>query len=105
MQDTATINWQDGQYFISGHLNFDSIIGLYEQCEANLYNLQQIVLNLTQVKTSNSAGIALLVKFIRFANLQKKTLVIKELSSDIRLLAKAGNLDVLIEPYLAHQEK
>lgn len=92
---TASLVISENTLRVSGELDFASVLPLAKQGEKWLMvdAPAQGVIDLSAVTYSNSAGIALLLGWLRIAAQQKKSLAIRHLPKDMAVLAKVGGLE------------
>ncbi len=94
---TADITLREGQFHLSGTLNFTTVMSVLEKSRAMfLTPLDKFIFNFADVKSSNSAGLALILEWIQYANEQHKPCAFSHLSSDLLSIAKVAGVDQLI---------
>ena len=67
---TASINYENGRLIVSGDLDFSTVMNVWNQSIALMSVPTELQFDLSNVISSNSAGLALLVEWIKYA---KKT--------------------------------
>ena len=92
-----------GRFQLTGDLSFASVPQVYAQGHA-LFNGQAatLVLDLSSVERTDSAGLALLVAWLRQARHQRKDLRFQNIPAQLLAIAKASGLENILP--LASQE-
>ncbi len=81
---------------VSGELDFSNVMSLYRKSLPQLEAREKLVFDFSQVKTSDSAGLALIIEWIKFAAVHNKSIQFNHVSSDMMSIAKAAGLDHFI---------
>jgi phospholipid transport system transporter-binding protein len=94
----AKINIQDDTLSLSGVLDFESVLTVDALGQDWLQNLAppESYLDLSQIEYSSSAGIALLLGWLRAAQKQKKVLHFKNIPESLLALVKVSGLEEVI---------
>lgn len=94
----ASITVKNDTLLVSGELDFESVLALEKQGGDWLAAdaPSQAIVDLSGVTYSSSAGIALLLGWLRIARQQQKSLTIYQLPRDMAALAKVGGLEDLL---------
>jgi|AZIC01.1.fsa_nt_gi phospholipid transport system transporter-binding protein len=79
-----------------GELTFATVNEVLAQSQAVFDTLNDLDIDMSDVERSDSAGLALLVHWIRTANTQNKKIVFHNIPSQILSIADASGLDKLI---------
>ena len=97
MAARAFININDNKLVLSGILDYESVLEVDKQVQEWLKKPSpaQSVLDMSGVSYSSSAGIALLLGWLRVAKQQHKVLQIFHLPSDMLALAKVDGLEAI----------
>ena len=87
----------DGRYRLSGALNFETVPGLLNE-SAGLFPVAgpQIEVDLAAVTDSNSAGLGLLLEWVRQTRLNHQTIRFRNIPPGMTAVAKASDLDGVI---------
>jgi phospholipid transport system transporter-binding protein len=93
MQRTADITRKDHCFFISGDLHFSNVMSLYQKSAQQLPACPELVFDFSQLTSSDSAGLALIVEWIKLAKCLNKPIRFAHLSEEIMSLAKAAGID------------
>ena len=88
-----------GRLGIRGDLSFASVPYLWQQSKRLFTNIDQdhLDLDLKEIHKVDSAGLALLVAWARWANSQTKSLRFHNIPAQLQTLARANNLNTLID--------
>ena len=91
---TATKN---GVFLLSGELNRDTVTYFWPNCSQELlaasHNSDALVLDLADVKDSDTAGLAWLLNLMRDSKKQNISFTVKNLPDTISKLAKISDVD------------
>lgn len=87
----------DDVLFISGVLNFDSVLSLDEEVRAWItgQSAAALAINLEGISYANSAAIALALGWLRLAREQQKTLSWQQVPQDMLAMARVGGVETL----------
>ncbi|MDB6061809.1 MAG: anti-sigma-factor antagonist [Verrucomicrobiaceae bacterium] len=98
MTALATATIEGDTLALAGVLDFDSVLDVAEQGQHWLQESApaQCNLDLSAISYSSSAGIALLLGWLRVAKKQQKTLHILRIPDDMVALARVGGLEDLL---------
>jgi len=84
----------DGNCKISGDLSFETVSGLLQNSKAAFRNSGgPLVMDLHQVSRSDSAGLALLLEWMRMAKQTGQPIVFHHLPVQLRDIAKVSGID------------
>ncbi len=92
MSKAAIIADEKGQLIVSGELNFATIVGLWKQSLPLLTNRSPIDIDLSQVTLSNSAGIALLIEWLKYAKQNNKAITFHGISAQLQSIAAVAGV-------------
>jgi len=85
---------QDGDTLrVAGELDFDSVAALWAATRATLANEPILRIDLGGVRRSNSAGVAILVEWLRQARRRRAELVFVNLPAQMRAIVRAVDLE------------
>jgi phospholipid transport system transporter-binding protein len=92
------ISGSGGRFQISGDLNFDTVTGLLEESKATLFAspVTQLDLDLSGVTRADSAGLALLLQWMRMARANECDIHYHHLPEQLLAIARPGELDSLL---------
>ncbi|MCC1496153.1 lipid asymmetry maintenance protein MlaB [Alcanivorax sp. 1008] len=94
---SAAARYQDDTIYLSGSLNFDSVIALNNQVSDWLNSNMPVdcMVDLAEVEYSSSVGIALMLGWMRIANHAGGTLSLCNVPADMLAMAEVGGLSGL----------
>ncbi len=87
---------EDQQLFVTGDLDFSTVEKLWKESLPMLLQLHELKFDLSKVSSSNSAGIALLVEWIKYANREKKAISFANIPARMMSLAIIAGLEHLM---------
>ena len=98
MSDKATLTWQekDACFVIEGPLAFSTVVSLWERGNNLLKNKPSITIDLKAVTHSDSAGLALLVAWMREARVANVGLRFIDLPTQLCAMAKVCGLEAIL---------
>ncbi|MCB1836000.1 MAG: STAS domain-containing protein [Alcanivoracaceae bacterium] len=87
----------DDVLFISGVLNFDSVLSLDEEVRAWIsgHSATALAINLEGISYANSAAIALALGWLRLVRDAGKTLAWQQVPGDMLAMARVGGVEAL----------
>ena len=94
----GAISGGEGRYAISGELSFDSVSALLAESRTTLFAAPAVELevDLGEVSRADSAGLALLVEWMRMAAAQATPIRFSHLPPQLLAIARAGELEGLL---------
>lgn len=92
----ADILFKNNQFFLTGDLTFSNVMSVYEKSLPDLYKCLELRFDFSQLKSSDSSGLALIIEWIKFSKQQHRRIQFLHLSKDIMAIAKAAGIDALI---------
>lgn len=82
---------------VSGALTFETVPGLYQRAASWFAGAGDLVLDLAQVERTDSAGLALMLEWLRRAQSEKRKLVFTNIPTPVQTLIRINGLqDVLL---------
>lgn len=84
------------QILISGELTFATVNSLLTEVKSLVASQSSLDVDLSDVTRSDSAGLALLVHWMRAAKQAKKSLVFHQIPAQMMAIASASGLDELL---------
>lgn len=97
MLNHADVTFQDNKFLVSGDLNFGNVMSVYAKSVNYLNQCPEFVFDFSGLNSSNSAGLALVMEWIKFAKRCGKPIKFEHLSKDLKSIAHAAGIDVLID--------
>jgi phospholipid transport system transporter-binding protein len=86
----------EGVVNVSGMLTFSTVAELSAAAPEKFGQQSELVINLADVSRSDSAGLALLIDWMRFAKNNNKSIVFQNIPDQMLAIANASGLDELI---------
>ncbi len=96
MHKQAAINFKDNTFYLSGDLAFNNVMQIYASSLPQLEKNAKLDFNFSELKSSDSSGLALIIEWIKYARENNKPISLKYVSKDLLSIAKAANLDNMI---------
>lgn len=94
----AAIHFKDNTFYLSGDLAFNNVMQIYASSLPQLERSTKLDFNFSELTSSDSSGLALIIEWIKYAREHNKAISLKHVSEDLLSIAKAANLDnVLME--------
>ena len=82
--------------YLVGEVNFHNAMSLYRDSLKHLYALPSYHFDFSQVKKSNSAGLALIFEWIKLAKAQGKSVYFSGIDAHLLSVARAADCEGLI---------
>ena len=82
-----------GRYRVSGDLGFEAVPDLWEQSLAQFDSSADVVIDLGQVNHVDSAGLVLIIEWIRWAQSNQTRLRLAEVPEKVLALARISEVD------------
>lgn len=95
MSGPQIVSRGSGRFALEGDLRKEHIAELWARGRELWSNLDQFELDLVAVESCDSAGMALLVDWLRIANAQGQRLQLKNFTAQMSALARLGELESL----------
>jgi phospholipid transport system transporter-binding protein len=86
----------NGKYSVSGELSFATVTGLLAQSRSLFAGDSSVELDLSGVTHADSAGLSLLIEWLRQARLQGRQLRYVALPAQLQALASISDVDGLL---------
>jgi phospholipid transport system transporter-binding protein len=88
---------ESGRLMVHGELAFDSVPGLLEQSRTLLCEGHgPLAIDLAQVERADSAGLALMIEWMRMARRHERDIRFMHLPEQIRAIAEASDLERIL---------
>ncbi|MDX1572936.1 MAG: STAS domain-containing protein [Methylophaga sp.] len=81
---------------VSGDLTIDAVPDYLKQSEALFGELADLHIDLSAVTRSDSAGLALLIRWMREARASDKNIVFEDMPAQMLAMAEASGLDTIL---------
>lgn len=100
MTKLADITFQNNVFTLTGELDYSNVMSVYQKSLPHLNNnATTYTFDFSQVKDSNSAGLALIIEWIKAARRQQKKIQFKSLSPELLSIAKVSGLDKVLQSH------
>ncbi len=96
MSATRLVQQGEGRYVVQGELSFDTVTGLLSESHSLFAGESSVELDLSGVTYADSAGLALLVEWLRQARLQGRQLRYQSLPAQLQSLANVSEVTGLL---------
>jgi len=96
MFKAADIAFQNERFFISGELCFANVVSVYRKSLLALDKAATLDFDFSQLKSSDSSGLALMLEWTRFAKKNNKPIQFVSVSSELQQIAKTAGLSEFI---------
>lgn len=92
------ISVEDGRFLISGHLSFDTVNGVLAESREKIFSVANasLELDLGGVTRADSAGLVLLLEWMRMARRHNIQITFHHLPQQLRDIARAVELEPLL---------
>ena len=97
LKHQANIVNQENRLMVSGDLDFETVTALWRQSLALLARSPELQIDFTQVTAANSAGLALLIEWLKFARKNKKSIRFTHIPAQLISIADAAGIKKLLE--------
>lgn len=89
----AVIEFQDGVFYLTGDVRFSNAMSLYSASLSQLNTCQELKFDFSKLTSSDSAGIALLMEWVKFAKKSGKAIRFHHLPHHLQSIIHAARLD------------
>ena len=96
MSEIRIESQETGRYLLVGELSFNTVAGISDDFDKIVRDNDNIVLDLQGVTRTDSAGLALLIDWMRAAHHHDKRLVFRNMPSQMLAVAKVSDLDDIL---------
>jgi phospholipid transport system transporter-binding protein len=94
---TAQIVLNDGRLQVSGDINFRTAVSLSKASLPLLAQCKSIIFDLSRVNNANSAALALLLEWIKYAKKNKKSISFEKLPAQLTSIAMAAGINQFLQ--------
>lgn len=96
MNGKASINLEHDRLLVSGEIDFGTAVSLWNQSLPLLAQCKTLSFDFSNVVASNSAALALLIEWIKYANRKSKSITFQQIPPQIRSIAAMAGIDALL---------
>lgn len=86
----------EGHFLLIGELSFDTVPAISAKFANMANNSAEVILDLQGVSRTDSAGLALLIEWMRSAHREKKRIVFKNMPEQMLAVAKVSELEDIL---------
>jgi phospholipid transport system transporter-binding protein len=86
----------DGGYRLFGELVFDTVSGVLRSSERLFEGADELVIDLADVSRADSAGLALLMEWVKRADLKKKSIKYNNMPEKLLNIARVSTVEDLL---------
>jgi len=90
---SASLRFINQQFHIAGVLSFNTVMPLLLESQRYVQQTDKLVFDFAEVTSSDSAGLALIVEWVRMAKQYHKPVAFHHLSNELQALANVSSLD------------
>lgn len=88
--------YKDNVIFLHGTLNFGNVMSIYQQSLAYIQQMTEVNIDFAHLQTTNSAGLVLIIEWIKTARKLHKTIHFFHLPTKLMAIAEIAGVDCLI---------
>jgi phospholipid transport system transporter-binding protein len=96
MGQPSTITEQNGTLLVSGDLTFVTVMQLWNASLSLLAQQSKLELDLSQVATSDSAGVALMIEWVKYAKQAKKLIRFQHIPAQLASIIAISGIKKLL---------
>lgn len=96
MADAVLETGEQGRWRLSGELGFGTVSGLLKSSRAGFSNADAIEVDLSAVTRADSAGLALLIEWLRTAERAGRTISFVNMPAQMQSIARICGLDDIL---------
>jgi phospholipid transport system transporter-binding protein len=96
MIKTADITLNNQTLHLSGDLDFYNVMSVYRKSLDLLKALPAYQIDFSNLRSSDSAGIALIMEWVKLAKRQQKSIQLNQLPTSLQSIAKVSGLEGLV---------
>lgn len=94
--EKASIEKKGDHFFISGRLGFQNVVELWKESLSLIANEAGLHFDLSGVTGSNSAGVALMLEWIRYATEKHRAIDFRNIPSQLKSMIAISGIEQLI---------
>ena len=96
MSKQADLILQGDVFMVKGDIDFSNVMSLRQKSLAQFNHKPEIMFDLSQVTSSDSSGLALVIEWLKIGKKNNTTVHLQHITDDLMMIAKASGLNVLI---------
>lgn len=96
MKEARLESQGEGHYLLVGELSFNTVPDIAPDFDKIINNTEELILDLQGVTRTDSAGLALLMEWLRIAHQRRKRIILKNMPAQMLAVAKVSELDHIL---------
>ena len=96
MADAQLVENDDGSWLLQGELGFSSVLAVLEHAGVSMLAKKQLTVDLKDVTRADSAGLALLVEWLRESELAGNSIEFVNIPAQLLSIARVCGLDDIL---------
>ncbi len=96
MRDFQVQPLGEGRFLLSGSLTFDNVPDIWRETRALLSSHRRLAFDLSGIQRTTSAGLALLIEWLRLARREGKALRYLNVPGQMRALIQVSDLEAIL---------
>jgi phospholipid transport system transporter-binding protein len=96
MTDTQLVESDDGSWLLQGDLDFSSVLSVLQHAGVNMLGNNQLRVDLKGVTRADSAGLALLVEWLRESEIAGNSIEFVNVPAQLLSIARVCGLDDIL---------
>lgn len=92
----ADVIFSDNVLSLSGELDYYNVMSVYQKSLSFFQNQKEMIIDFSKVITANSAAIALMIEWEKYAKRTTKSVSFRSVSADLMAIAKVSDLQTLL---------
>lgn len=96
MTNKANIAFDNDSLLVSGDINFETVVSIWNDSLPLFSHCQNLSFDFSNVTTANSAALALLLEWIKYAKIQNKSISFQHLPGQLISIAKLAGMEQLL---------
>jgi phospholipid transport system transporter-binding protein len=97
MQKQADIVFQNNVFSLTGDLDFCNVMSVYQKGLHSMMQCKELIFDFSAVTSSNSAGIALVIEWVRLAKRSNKPIQFRHFTSDLLSVMQTAGMTALVK--------
>lgn len=99
MRNVSLITEKNGLLYIAGELNFSTVVTLWKDSLALLAPRAELHFDLSQVGSCDSAGLALILEWIKFAEKNNKTIKFSHIPKQLESIVRVSGIHQILDKF------
>ncbi len=92
----TSIVQQNGRLIVSGDLNFSTVVELWRESLSLFSSLSTLDFDLSNIHSSNSAGVALIIEWIKYAKNKNKVITFLNVPQQLESIISAAGIKKIL---------